>query len=145
MSGFSVGSNGNNSVNKKDLHQEGACKFEFFKTLTDCGGNSKEWTWSNDGDVIKVLSPDATWCILQVRWPPASLMTCTFSGLMEVHPTKPMILLLMYNQGTPQANPVFPNAPKYHVVIKKARILWITLDPIEGSWQAPFIWNEMTS
>lgn len=52
-----VGTNGNNSITKK-VSVADACSNTFFKALTNCG--TAEWTWSLDGDAIKVLSPDAT-------------------------------------------------------------------------------------
>lgn len=52
-----VGTNGNNSITKKVFVND-ACSNAFFKVLTNCG--TAEWTWSLDGDAIKVLSPDGT-------------------------------------------------------------------------------------
>ncbi len=52
-----VGTNGNNSVTKT-VAVAGACDNAFFNSLTNC--NTRDWTWSFDGDAIKVLSPDAT-------------------------------------------------------------------------------------
>jgi PKD repeat protein len=52
-----VGTNGNNSLTKK-VFVFSACQNTFFNTLTSC--TTGEWTWSLDGDAIKVLSPDAT-------------------------------------------------------------------------------------
>ncbi|MCU0333912.1 MAG: PKD domain-containing protein [Chitinophagaceae bacterium] len=52
-----VGTNGNNSVTKKVFVAD-ACGNSFFRALTNCG--SAEWTWSLDGDAIRVLSADAT-------------------------------------------------------------------------------------
>lgn len=52
-----VGTNGNNSITKK-VSVTDACNNPFFKTLTNC--TNAEWTWSLDGDAIKVLSPDGT-------------------------------------------------------------------------------------
>lgn len=52
-----VGTNGNNSITKV-VNVTDACQNAFFNTLTAC--SSAEWTWSSDGDAIKVLSPDAT-------------------------------------------------------------------------------------
>lgn len=52
-----VGTNGNNSITKKVFVND-ACSNAFFKVLTNCG--TSEWTWSLDGDAIKVLSPDGT-------------------------------------------------------------------------------------
>ena len=50
-----VGTNGNNSITKVVSVQD-ACQNDFFKKLTDC--SFAEWTWSNDADAIRVLSPD---------------------------------------------------------------------------------------
>jgi len=52
-----VGTNGNNSITKR-VGVADACSNAFFKALTNCG--TAEWTWSLDGDAIKVLSPDGT-------------------------------------------------------------------------------------
>ena len=52
-----VGTNGNNSITKVVAVTD-ACNNDFFNKLTDC--NYAEWTWSNDADAIKVLSPDET-------------------------------------------------------------------------------------
>lgn len=52
-----VGTNGNNSITKK-VGVTDACSNAFFKALTNCG--TAEWTWSLDGDAIRVLSPDGT-------------------------------------------------------------------------------------
>ena len=53
----SVGTNGNNSITKK-VFVSSACQNDFFNKLTTC--STAEWTWSLDGDAIKVLSPDGT-------------------------------------------------------------------------------------
>ncbi len=50
-----VGTNGNNSITKV-VSVLDACQNDFFSKLTDC--SFAEWTWSNDADAIKVLSPD---------------------------------------------------------------------------------------
>lgn len=52
-----VGTNGNNSITKK-IAVSDACGIDAFQQLTACG--NAEWTWSSDGDAIRVLSPDAT-------------------------------------------------------------------------------------
>jgi PKD repeat protein len=52
-----VGTNGNNSVTKV-VSVVDACSNDFFQKLTTC--SQAEWTWSTDGDAIRVLSPDAT-------------------------------------------------------------------------------------
>jgi PKD repeat protein len=50
-----VGTNGNSFATKK-VNVVSACSVDVFSKLTGCG--SKEWTWSLDGDAIKVLAPD---------------------------------------------------------------------------------------
>ena len=52
-----VGTNGNNSITKV-VSVADACSNDFFNKLTGCAFG--EWTWSNDGDAIKVISPDET-------------------------------------------------------------------------------------
>jgi PKD repeat protein len=52
-----VGTNGNNSITKR-VGVADACGNAFFKALTNCG--TAEWTWSLDGDAIKILSPDGS-------------------------------------------------------------------------------------
>jgi PKD repeat protein len=52
-----VGDNGSNSITKV-VGVTSACSNDFFNKLTNCSVG--EWTWSSDGDAIKVLSPDAT-------------------------------------------------------------------------------------
>ncbi len=52
-----VGTNGNNSITKV-VSVTDACANDFFNKLTNC--TFGEWTWSTDGDAIKVLSPDAS-------------------------------------------------------------------------------------
>ncbi len=52
-----VGTNGNNSITKVVAVAD-ACSNDFFNKLTGCSYG--EWTWSNDADAIKVLSPDET-------------------------------------------------------------------------------------
>lgn len=52
-----VGTNGNNSITKVIVVTD-ACSNSLFNALTNCG--SGEWTWSTDGDAIRVLSPDAS-------------------------------------------------------------------------------------
>lgn len=52
-----VGTNGNNSISKVVSVQDG-CANDFFSKLTTCA--QADWTWSTDGDAIRVLSPDAT-------------------------------------------------------------------------------------
>jgi hypothetical protein len=51
----SVGTNGNNSITKV-VSVLDACQNDFFSKLTNC--SFAEWTWSNDADAIRVLSPD---------------------------------------------------------------------------------------
>ncbi len=52
-----VGTNGNNSITKV-VSVADACQNDFYSKLTLCA--SGQWTWSGDGDAIKVLSSDAT-------------------------------------------------------------------------------------
>lgn len=52
-----VGTNGNNSITKV-VSVFDACSNDFYNKLTNC--SLGEWTWSNDGDAIKVLSPGGT-------------------------------------------------------------------------------------
>jgi PKD repeat protein len=52
-----VGTNGNNAITKV-VNVTDACSNDFFSKLTNCAIG--EWTWSTDGDAIRVLSPDAT-------------------------------------------------------------------------------------
>jgi PKD repeat protein len=54
---ITVGTNGNNSITKV-VSVSDACSNDFFNKLTGCANG--EWTWSNDNDAIKVLSPDET-------------------------------------------------------------------------------------
>lgn len=53
----SVGTNGSNEVTRSVTVVD-ACSNDFFSKLTTC--NFADWTWSTDGDAIRVLSPDAT-------------------------------------------------------------------------------------
>lgn len=50
-----VGTNGNNTVSQTVVVTD-ACSNDFFNKLTNCSFG--EWTWSTDGDAIRVLSPD---------------------------------------------------------------------------------------
>jgi PKD repeat protein len=52
-----VGSNGNHTLTKVVAVSD-ACSNDFFNKLTNCSYG--EWTWSNDADAIRVLSPDET-------------------------------------------------------------------------------------
>jgi PKD repeat protein len=52
-----VGTNGNNSLTKVVAVSD-ACSNDFFNKLTNC--TYGEWTWSNDGDAIRILAPDET-------------------------------------------------------------------------------------
>ena len=52
-----VGTNGSNSISKV-VSVVDACQNDFFNKLTNC--TTGNWTWSNDADAIKVLSPDAS-------------------------------------------------------------------------------------
>jgi PKD repeat protein len=54
---ISVGTNGNNTIAKR-IFVTSACQNDFFNTLTGC--NNFVWTWSNDADAIRVLSPDGS-------------------------------------------------------------------------------------
>jgi PKD repeat protein len=132
----SVGSNGNNSVTKK-LYIEGACQFDFFKKLAECG-NTTQWTWSNDGDAIKVWSPDAT----QVYFAGAAA-SCQVDDIYTFGADGS----LTYNangttfdvQSGYSCQPDIPNAKKFHVVVKAGQKPEIILDAIEGSNRFPFI------
>lgn len=53
----SVGTNGSSEVSQTVTTVD-ACSNDFFSKLTTC--NFADWTWSNDGDAIRVLSPDAS-------------------------------------------------------------------------------------
>lgn len=52
-----VGTNGSNAVSRTVTVVD-ACNNDFFSKLTSC--SFSDWTWSNDGDAIRVLSPDAS-------------------------------------------------------------------------------------
>ncbi len=132
----SVGGNGNNSVTKK-LYIEGACKFPFFKNLADCGSSTK-WTWSNDGDAIKVLSADAT----QVYFAGAAascqvddVYTFGSDGSFGYENNG---LTFDAQQGF-SCQPDIPNAKTFKVVVKDGQMPVLILAPIEGATRSPFI------
>lgn len=54
---LTVGTNGNSTVTRTVTVTD-ACSNDFFSKLTTC--TFADWTWSTDGDAIRVLSPDAT-------------------------------------------------------------------------------------
>ena len=132
----SVGGNGNNSVTKK-LYIEGACKIDFFKKLAECGISTK-WTWSNDGDAIKVLSADGT----QVYFAGAAA-SCQVDDIYTFGADGSFVynsngLTFDAQQGF-SCQPDIPNAKTFHAVVKEGEKPELILDPIEGSNRSPFI------
>ena len=132
----SVGSNGNNSVTKK-LYIEGACKVPFFKNLAECGGSTK-WTWSNDGDAIKVLSADASQLYFAGAAASCQVDDVYTFGADGSFGYNSNGLTFDAQQGF-SCQPDIPNAKTFHVVVKDGQKPEIILTAIEGVTRSPFI------
>jgi PKD repeat protein len=129
-----VGTNGNNSISKRVIVPS-ACNNDFFNKLTGC--NNFTWTWSTDGDAIRVLSPDGS----QVYFA-GSAAGCQADdeykfyadGRFEYNANgQTFDVQAGYSCQAPKAN-----ATKYKVVAKAGQPIKIFLDPIAGTGR-PFI------
>lgn len=130
-----VGTNGNNSITKS-VGVTDACANDFFNKLTNCSVG--EWTWSSDGDAIKVLSTDAT----QVYFA-GSAANCQADDVFKFSADGTFGYEANGQTFDVQAgyscqNPK-PNAPKYKVVVKTGQKPVIILDPLSSGTGKPFI------
>jgi PKD repeat protein len=130
-----VGTNGNNSITKKVFVGD-ACQNDFFKKLTLC--NTGEWTWSNDGDAIRVLSPDGT----QVYFA-GGAAGCQVDDVFKFSADGTFGYDANGQTFDAQAgfscqNPK-PNAGKYKVVVKPNELPQIILDSNVAGGNKPFI------
>jgi PKD repeat protein len=130
-----VGSNGNNSITKV-VGVTDACSNDFFNKLTNC--SLGEWTWSSDGDAIRVLSPDAS----QVFFAGAAA-NCQADDVFKFSSDGTFAYEANGQTFDVQAgytcqNPK-PNAPKYKVVARTGQKPKIFLDPLSAGSGRPFI------
>ena len=130
-----VGTNGNNSINKI-VGVIDACAIPFFQTLTNC--NDQEWTWSTDGDAIKVLSPDAS----QVYFAGSAggcqaddVFKFSADGTFKYEANGQTFDV----QSGYSCQPPKPNAPKFKVVAKAGQLPKIFLDSLASGTGKPFI------
>ena len=113
-----------------------ACQNDFFNKLTNCSYG--EWTWSTDGDAIKVLSPDGT----QVYFSGAP-GSCQADDIFKFSADGTFGYEANGQTFDVQAgyscqNPK-PNAPKYKVVARTGEAPKIILDSLETGPGRPFI------
>ena len=130
-----VGTNGNNSITKV-VSVTDACQNDFFNKLTNCSYG--EWTWSTDGDAIKVLSPDGT----QVYFSGAP-GSCQADDIFKFSADGTFGYEANGQTFDVQAgyscqNPK-PNAPKYKVVARTGEAPKIILDSLQTGPGRPFI------
>lgn len=130
-----AGTNGNNSITKI-VGVPDACQNDFFSKLTGCSAN--EWTWSSDGDAIKVLSPDAT----QVYFAGAPAV-CQADDVYKFEKTgtftynangQTFDVQSGYSCQAPKAN-----AAKFKVIARAGQQPKIVLDPLASGTGRPFI------
>jgi PKD repeat protein len=130
-----VGTNGNNSITKT-IGVTDACSNDFYKKLTNCAFG--EWTWSADGDAIKVLSPDASQVFFAGGAAPCQVddvykfnLDGTFG-----YDAKGQTFDVQsgYSCTAPKAN-----APKFKVIAKVGQLPKIVLDPLTTGTGKPFI------
>ncbi|MFC4263604.1 PKD domain-containing protein [Ferruginibacter yonginensis] len=130
-----VGTNGNNSITKV-VGVTDACSNDFFSKLTNC--SLGEWTWSSDGDAIKVLSPDAT----QVYFA-GGAANCQADDIFKFNADgtfgyeangQTFDVQSGYSCQAPK-----PNAPSYKVVVKPNQLPKIILAPLATGNGRPFI------
>lgn len=130
-----VGTNGNNSITKV-VGVTDACANDFFNKLTNC--SLGEWTWSTDGDAIKVLSPDAATVYFA-----GAAANCQADDVFKFSSDGTFAYEANGQTFDVQAgyscqNPK-PNAPKYKVVAKAGQKPKIFLDPLTVGSGKPFI------
>lgn len=130
-----VGTNGNNSISKV-VGVTDACANDFFNKLTNCSYG--EWTWSSDGDAIRVLSPDggtvyfagaAANCQADDVYRFSADGTFGYEANGQTFDVQ-----AGYSCATPRAN-----APRYKVVVKTGEAPRIYLDPLTAGSARPFI------
>jgi PKD repeat protein len=131
----SVGTNGNNSITKVVAVTD-ACSNAFFQALTSC--STGEWTWSSDGDAIRVLSPDGT----QVYFS-GSASGCQADDIYKFSSNGTFVydangqtfdVQAGYSCQSPK-----PNAPSFKVVAASGQAPKIILAPLETGSGRPFI------
>ncbi len=130
-----AGTNGNNSITKVVSVQD-ACQNDFFNKLTNCAVG--EWTWSNDVDAIKVLSPDGTQvffagpaanCQVDDVFKFFSNGTFTYDAKGETFDA----------QAGFSCQPQKANAQKFRLVAKTGQLPVIILDALASGTGRPFI------
>ena len=132
----SVGKNGNNAITKM-VGVTDACQNDFFSKLTGCSFN--EWTWSNDGDAIKVLSANAGSVLFA-----GAAASCQVDDIYKFSAdgtfgynakAQTFDVQAGYSCQLPK-----PNAAKYKVVVKAGQQPKIYLDSLSvGTAGQPFI------
>lgn len=130
-----VGTNDNNSITKVVAVTD-ACANEFFNKLTNC--TYGEWTWSTDGDAIKVLSPDASTVYFA-----GAAASCQADDVFKFSADgtfsydangQTFDVQAGYSCQAPK-----PNAPKFKVVAAAGQAPKIILDPLSSGTGRPFI------
>lgn len=130
-----VGTNGNNSVTKV-IAVADACQNAFYQNLTGCA--TGEWTWSSDGDAIKVLSPDASTVYFA-----GSAANCQADDIFKF--SKDGTFIYDANgqtfdvQSGYSCQPSKANAPKFKVVAPAGGPIKIILDGLTTGTGRPFI------
>ncbi len=130
-----VGTNGNNSITKV-VGVTDACQNDFFSKLTNC--STGEWTWSTDGDAIRVLSPDGNTVYFA-----GSASNCQADDVFRFSADgtfayeangQTFDVQAGYSCQAPK-----PNAPKYKIVARTGQKIKILLDPLASGSGRPFI------
>jgi PKD repeat protein len=130
-----VGANGNSSITKKIIVID-ACANDFFNKLTSCSFNS--WTWSSDGDAIRILSPNLS----QVFFA-GTAASCQADDVYKFYSDgkleydakgQTFDVQSNYTCQAPKAN-----AAKFKVIIKPNQLPRIVLDNVIGATSNPFI------
>ncbi len=129
-----VGTNGNNSITKVVVVSD-ACSNDFFNKLTNCSVG--EWTWSADGDAIKVLSPDGS----QVYFA-GGAAPCQIDDVYKFNRDGSFVYDANGQTFDVQAGyscqPQKANAQRYKIIVKPGQQPKIVLDSIPGG-AIPFI------
>ncbi len=130
-----VGTNGNNSITKVVVVAD-ACTNATFNNLTKCAVG--EWTWSSDGDAIKVLSPDAT----QVYFA-GSAAACQADDVYKFNRNGEFIYDAKDQTFDVQSgySCIGPkgNAKKFSLIVKSGQRPKIVLDSVVAGGTKPFI------
>jgi PKD repeat protein len=130
-----VGTNGSNSISKVVVVKD-ACQNDFFNKLTNC--SSGQWTWSSDGDAIKVLSADGTqqyFAGAPAACQADDVYKFSTDGTFQYDANgQTFDVQSGYNCVAPKSNAV-----KYKIIAKANTNPVIVLDSLPGSVNKPFI------